>query len=70
MRRFLARLTRDNTTSLREYESFASALFAAIPSSYETVFTFNESEEHRLTIGGRSLALRDVGFLARKRVYS
>lgn len=46
------------------------ALFAAIPSSYETVFTFNESEEQPLAIGARSVAVRDVGFLARKRVYS
>jgi putative methyltransferase (TIGR04325 family) len=46
------------------------ALFAAVPPAYEIVFRFAESEERALLIDDREVGVRDVGFLARKRVYS
>ena len=47
-----------------------NALFAAITPAYEIVFRFEESEELALLIDDRGVGVRDVGFLARKRVYS
>lgn len=44
--------------------SFA-ALTSAIPANYEIVFKFEESQERTLWISGRSVAIRDVGFLAK-----
>jgi putative methyltransferase (TIGR04325 family) len=43
-----------------------NALASAIPSNYELVFKFDESEDRALSIGGRIVSVRDVGFLARK----
>jgi len=40
------------------------ALAATIPSNYEIVFQFVESEERSLLIGNRTINVRDVGFLA------
>lgn len=40
------------------------ALAATIPSNYEVAFKFVESEERSLSIGGRTINVRDVGFLA------
>ena len=45
----------------------APALFGAIPSHYEIVFRFDESQDRTLSIGGRSVGVRDIGFLARRR---
>ena len=42
------------------------ALVSAIPASYEVVFRFDESEERTLSIDGRTVSVRDVGFLARR----
>jgi len=46
------------------------ALLSAVPGSYEIVFEFAESEDRTLLIEEQSVAVRDVGFLARKRLYS
>ena len=43
-----------------------NALASAIPSDYELIFKFDESEDRTLSIGGRSVSVRDVGFLARR----
>lgn len=45
--------------------SFA-ALLGALPSNYEILFKFEEGEERTVSIGGRLVTLRDVGFLARR----
>jgi len=42
------------------------ALAATIPANYEVVFKFVESEERMLSISGRSISVRDIGFLAYK----
>jgi putative methyltransferase (TIGR04325 family) len=42
------------------------ALMEAIPERYEVVFRFNESEEQSLSIRGREVRVRDIGFLAQK----
>jgi putative methyltransferase (TIGR04325 family) len=39
------------------------ALAATIPSNYEVVFKFVESEERSLSIGGRTINVRDMGAL-------
>ncbi len=39
----------------------------AIPANYETLFHFDEDEERTLSISGRPVVVRDIGFLARKR---
>lgn len=41
-------------------------LVSAIPSNYEIIFRFDESEDRTLSIDGRTVSVRDVGFLARK----
>lgn len=43
------------------------ALASAIPSTYEILFNFDESEERTLSISGRPVIARDIGFLAHKR---
>ena len=40
-----------------------NALASAIPSNYELIFKFDESEDRTMSIGGRSVSVRDVGFL-------
>ena len=42
------------------------ALISAIPATYEILFDFDESEERTLSISGRPVLAREVGFLARK----
>lgn len=42
------------------------ALLSAIPANYEVVSRFEESEQRTLSIAGRSVLVRDVGFLASK----
>lgn len=41
------------------------ALLAALSSNYELVFKFEEGEERTVSVGGRQVTLRDIGFLAR-----
>jgi putative methyltransferase (TIGR04325 family) len=41
-------------------------LISAIPPNYEIVFEFDESDERLVSIAGRSVRIRDVGFLARR----
>jgi putative methyltransferase (TIGR04325 family) len=43
------------------------ALMSAIPANQDLAFNFDESEERTLSIGARSVIIRDIGFLARKR---
>lgn len=43
-----------------------NALASAIPSNYELIFKFDESEDRTMLIGDRSVSVRDVGFLARR----
>ena len=43
-----------------------NALASAIPSNYELIFKFDESEDRTMSIGGRSVSVRDLGFLARR----
>jgi putative methyltransferase (TIGR04325 family) len=47
-----------------------ATLFDAVPAAYEIVFRFEESGHRTLLIDDRAVEVRDVGFLARKRVYS
>ena len=42
------------------------ALTSAVPTNYEIVFEFDESEERLVSIAGRTVKIRDVGFLAEK----
>lgn len=42
------------------------ALAATLPAHYEVVLKFVESDERSLLIGGRTINVRDIGFLARK----
>lgn len=44
--------------------SFES-LLGALPSNYEILFKFEEGEERTVSVGGRLVTVRDVGFLAR-----
>ena len=41
------------------------ALVSALASNYEIVFKFEEGEERTVSVGGRLVTLRDIGFLAR-----
>jgi putative methyltransferase (TIGR04325 family) len=41
------------------------ALLGALPSNYEILFRFEEGEERTVSIAGRPVTLRDIGFLAR-----
>ena len=41
------------------------ALAGALPSNYEILFKFEEGEERTLSVGGRLVTVRDIGFLAR-----
>jgi putative methyltransferase (TIGR04325 family) len=41
------------------------ALLSSVPTAYEIVFNFEESEDRILSIGSRSVTVRDIGFLAR-----
>ena len=43
----------------------ADSIFNVVPSNYELVFTFVESDERLLSIGERRVRVRDIGFLAR-----
>ena len=43
-----------------------NALASAIPSNYELIFKFDESEDRTMLIGSRSVDVRDIGFLARR----
>jgi putative methyltransferase (TIGR04325 family) len=40
------------------------ALTEALPSNYEILFKFEEGDERTVSIGGRHITLRDIGFLA------
>lgn len=46
------------------------AVFSVVPENYEIVFEFEESDDRNLLVGERAVDVRDIGFLARKRVYS
>ncbi|HKU75327.1 MAG TPA: methyltransferase, TIGR04325 family [Pyrinomonadaceae bacterium] len=41
------------------------ALLGALPSNYEIIFKFEEGEERTVSVGGRLVTIRDIGFLAR-----
>lgn len=43
----------------------ADSLLAVVPSNYELVFKFVESDDRVLSIGERRVTVRDIGFLAR-----
>ncbi len=43
------------------------SVFSSIPATYQLLFRFAESEDRSLSIGGRSVTVHDIGFLARKR---
>ena len=44
----------------------SAALVEAIPANYEVLFHFEEGGERTLSISGRPVAVRDIGFLARR----
>ncbi len=44
-----------------------AGLISAVPANYEILFNFDESDERTLSISGRPVLAREIGFLAHKR---